>query len=115
MRARSRPRAQGGQATIELLGALPAVLLLGLVVFQILAVGYAAVMAGTAAEAGALALAAGGDARAGARGAVPGWSRVAMRVSVGHGAVRVRLRPPSPLERVRRTLEVEATAAVEAG
>jgi hypothetical protein len=98
---------------VELLGAVPALVLLGLVVFQFLAVGYSGVLAGNAAEAGALALANGGDARGGARAATPGWSRARMRVSVSGGRVRVRLRPPSPLRALARRLEVSAAAAVE--
>lgn len=105
-------RSQGGQATIEALGAVPAVLLVGLVALQMLAVGYAAVLAGTAAEAGALALAAGRDPRAGVRESLPGWSRAGARVSVAAGTVRVRLRPPSPLAAVARKLTVGATASV---
>ena len=73
-------RAEHGQATVEALGAVPAVLLVGLVAMQLLAVGYAAVLAGTAAEAGALALATGADARAGARESLPGWSRAGARI-----------------------------------
>jgi len=103
-----------GQATIELLAVLPALLLFALVAFQLLAVGYAAVRAGTAAEAGALALAAGGDARASARAALPGSARAHAKVTVDAGSVRVCLRPPSPLEAVARRLEVTAEAAVEA-
>ncbi|HKP88987.1 MAG TPA: hypothetical protein VJT75_03330, partial [Thermoleophilaceae bacterium] len=60
-----------GQASVELLGALPALLLVGLVAFQLLAIGYAKVLASDAAEAGALATAAGSDAAAAARAAVP--------------------------------------------
>lgn len=105
-------RSQRGQATIEAVGAVPAVLLVGLVALQLLAVGYAAVLAGTAAEAGALALAAGGDARAGVRESLPGWSRAGADVSVAAGTVRVRLRPPSPLAAVARKLTVRATASV---
>ena len=102
-----------GQALVELLGAIPAVLLLGLVLFQLLAVGYAHVAAGGAAEAGALALAAGADPKAGAREALPGWSRARARVVVRGGTVQVSLRPPSPLRAVSRKLEVKAEAAVE--
>lgn len=105
-------RSQRGQATIEALGAVPAVLLVGLVALQMLAVGYAAVLAGTAAEAGALTLAAGRDPRAGVRESLPGWSRAGARVSVAAGTVRVRLRPPSPLAAVARKLTVGATASV---
>jgi hypothetical protein len=103
---------ESGQASVELLGALPALLLLGLVAFQLLAVGYSASLAGTAAEAGALALAGGGDAVAGARGSVPAWTRAGMRVHVGGGSVHVAMRPPSPLHAVARALEVKASAAV---
>jgi hypothetical protein len=86
---------------------------LGLVAFQVLAMGYSSVLAGSAAEAGALALAAGSDAREGAREALPGWSRARARVAVERGTVRVRLRPPSPLRAVSRRLEVGAEATVE--
>ncbi len=108
-----RLRGQTGQASIELLGALPVLLVLGLVLFQLLAVGYAAVLAGSAAEAGALALAGGGDPEAGVRQALPGWSRAHARVSVTGGTVRLRLRPPSPVAALARRLEVDARAAVE--
>ena len=101
-----------GQATVELLGALPALLALGLVVMQLLAVGYSAVLAGSAAEAGALALAGGGDPRAGARDSLPGWTRARASVSVAGGTVRVRLRPPSPLRLVARRLAVTGRASV---
>jgi hypothetical protein len=107
-------RSSRGQATVEVLGALPVVLLLGLVLFQLLAVGYAAVLAGNAAEAGALAVAGGGEAAAAARDAVPGWSRTGMRVDVKGGRVEVRMRPPSALAALARQLEVEAHAAVRA-
>jgi hypothetical protein len=106
-------REQRGQASVELLGALPAVLLIGLVLFQLLAVGYAKVLAGAAAEAGALSLASGGDARGRARDALPGWSRSGARISVARGKVTVRLRPPSPLRGVSRRLGVSADAFVE--
>jgi hypothetical protein len=103
-----------GQASVELLGAVPVVLLLGLVLLQLLAVGYAAVLAGNAAEAAALAVAGGGEAEAAARAAVPGWSRAHMTVAVRGGRVDVRMRPPTALEAVAKALEVHADAAVEA-
>jgi hypothetical protein len=102
-----------GQASVELVGALPAVLLTALVVLQLLAVGYSKVLAGTAAEAGALARAGGGSPVRAARGAVPGWSRARMRVDARGGVVQVRMRPPAVLRVLARALEVEATAAVE--
>jgi hypothetical protein len=107
-------RSERGQASVELLGALPVVLLLGLVLLQLLAVGYAAVLAGQAAEAGALAAAGGGGALAAARAAVPGWSRARMRVSVNGGRVDVQMRPPAALDALARKLEVHAGAEVAA-
>ena len=105
-------RAERGQASVELLGALPALLIAALVVFQLLAIGYAKVLAGNAAEAGALALAGGGNAAQAARHAVPGWSKAGMRVRVAADAVRVTMRAPSPLRALRRRLEVGASARV---
>lgn len=105
-------RRETGQATVELLGAIPVMLLVGLVAFQLLAVGYSASLAGTAAEAGALATAAGGSAADGARDSVPGWSRAGMRVQVAGGKVHVAMRPPSPLRAVGRALEVSASAGL---
>jgi hypothetical protein len=99
---------------VELLGALPAVLIVAFVLFQIGAVGYASVLAGSAAEAGALAMAAGADPATGARESLPGWSRARASVAAGHGRVEVRLRPPSPVPFVSRSLEVTARAAVNA-
>jgi hypothetical protein len=105
-------RDRRGQASVELLGAVPAVLLLGLVLLQFLAVGYAAVLAGDAAEAGALAAAGGGRPLDAARAAVPGWSRARMRVEVRGGHVDVRMRPPAALEALASRLEVHAGAEV---
>jgi hypothetical protein len=102
-----------GQALVEVVAGLPAMLTIALVLLQLLATGYSAVLAGSAAEAGALALAGGGDARVAVRHALPGWSKARARVEVSGGTVRVRLRPPSPLKLVARKLEVSAAAAVE--
>jgi hypothetical protein len=106
-------RAERGQASVELLGSLPVLLVLALGAFQLLAVGYAKVQAGSAAEAAALALVAGGDPRSAARESLPGWSRAHARFEREGGTVQVSVRPPSPLARLSRALEVEAEAAVE--
>jgi pilus assembly protein CpaE len=108
------PRAERGQGSVEFVGLLPLVLVVALGMAQMLAVGYSSVLAGNAAEAGALAMAAGGDVAAGARQSLPGWSRARARVDSGRGRVSVRLRPPSPLRLVSRKLEVHAEAAVNA-
>jgi hypothetical protein len=105
-------RDERGQASVELVGALPALIVLGLVLLQLLAVGYSSVLAGGAAEAGALALAGGSDARSAVKEALPGWSEAGARVQVRADAVRVRLRPPSPIAAVARRFEVTADAAV---
>lgn len=102
-----------GQALVEVVAALPAMVVVGLVLLQLLATGYSAVLAGGAAEAGALALAGGGDARVAVERALPGWSEARVRVEVSGGTVRVRMRPPSALAAVARKLEVEAEASVE--
>ena len=105
---------QRGQATIELIGGLPALLITALVVMQLLLVGYTAVLAGDAAEAGALAIVGGGGPASAARAAVPGWARGGMDVAAGRGAVRVSMRPPSVIPRLGRMLRVRAAAAVAA-
>ena len=105
---------EGGQASVELLGALPLLLAVGLAGFQLLAVGYASVLAGGAAEAGALAVAAGTDPKAAVREALPGWSRAGARAEVRGGRVTVHLRPPSLLRALAERLEVTGRAEVEA-
>jgi uncharacterized protein (UPF0333 family) len=111
MSDRARER---GQASIELLAMLPLLLVVALGAAQVLAVGYSSVLAGNAAEAGALALAGGGDAEQAARNALPGWSRKRVEVAVKEGAVGVRLRPPVLFRPLAGELDVTATAAIEA-
>lgn len=106
--------AQRGQASVELLGMLPVIVALALAATQLLSVGYASILAGNAAEAGALALAGGGEAPAAVRRSLPGWSRARAQVSVSGGEVEVRLQPPSLLRALSERLTVTATAAVEA-
>jgi hypothetical protein len=100
-----------GQATVELVAALPALLLSALVALQLLAAGYAMTLADGAAEAGALALASGGSAAGAARGALPEWAEDDVSVAVEGGEVTVRLRPPSPFRAVAERLVVSSSAA----
>jgi hypothetical protein len=109
-----RPPSERGQASLELVGLLPLLVAVALAAAQLLAVGYSSILAGNAAEAGALALAGGSDPRAGARAALPGWSRAHARVSVSGGEVRVELRPPTVVRALAGSLEVSASATVEA-
>jgi hypothetical protein len=113
-RGRSKRPAQAecGQASVELVALVPLLLAVGLAAAQLLAVGYSHVLAGNAAEAGALAVAGGGDAQAAVRHALPGWSRA--RVSVRGGEVTVEFRPPTLLRALTGELRVRAEAAVEA-
>ena len=105
-----------GQASVEMLGATVALLLAGLIAFQLLAAGYAAVMADHAAEAAALALVNGRQPRAAAEQALPGWPARALRVRAEGGRAVVTLVPPSPLAFVRDRLSftAEATARTPA-
>jgi hypothetical protein len=100
----------GGQASVELIGALPALALAALVSVQLLLVGYSLTIADGAAEAGALAGAAGRDARKAARDALPGWARGRAEVNGEHGRVRVELRPPAPLPVIADALTVSSEA-----
>jgi pilus assembly protein CpaE len=111
---RARRDRELGQAAVELLAVLPLLVVVALAAAQLLAVGYSSVLAGNAAEAGALALAGGADPAAAARQALPGWSRARARVAVKGGEVSVNLRPPTLLRRLADELEVAATASVEA-
>ena len=87
---------------------------MALACLQLLAVGYAKVLAGTAAEAGALALAAGADPRAGVREALPGWARARARIAVDGGPGGREAAAAGGAARPGRRLAVEdATAAAE--
>lgn len=100
-----------GQASVELVAALPVVLVAALVALQLLAAGGALTLVDGAAEAGALALAAGKPAPAAVRGALPGWAKEDLTVTVEGGQVTVRLRPPSPFRAVAEALAVTSTAS----
>ena len=99
-----------GQASVELLAALPALALAAALAIQLLLVGYSLTIADGAAEAGALAGAAGRDAREAAREALPGWARGRSEVSAGEGRVRVEIRPPTPLAALADALTISSEA-----
>jgi hypothetical protein len=108
----NRATGSRGQASVELVGGAVALLLAGLVAFQLLAAGYAVVMADHAAEAAALALANERSATDAARAAVPGWPRSATRVRTGGDRVFVTLVPPSPFRFLGDRLAATGEAAV---
>jgi hypothetical protein len=100
-----------GQASIELVAGLPALLLAALLALQLLAAGYALTLVDGAAEAGALALASGQPVGPAVRGALPGWAKDDVDVVVRGGEVTVRLRPPSPFPPVADRLAIASSAA----
>jgi len=100
-----------GQATIELLGLLPLVMLLALVGFAFVASYTAHEQAGEAAEAGALALLQGGiDPRTAAREALPENLRARSTIKVVDRRVHVRVVPRTPLPGLQNRLAGEAEA-----
>jgi hypothetical protein len=101
-----------GQASVELLAGLPALLLAGLIALQLLAVGYATTLAGGAVEAGAMAVAAGLPPAPAVRKALPGWAEDRVETEVDGGRVVVRLQPPALLDGLAERLEVESSGWV---
>jgi hypothetical protein len=101
---------EGGQATVELLAAIPLLLLAGSVALQLLLTGYALTLADGAAEAGALALAAGRPAKSAAEESLPAWADSDSEVSVAGGEVTVRLTPPSLFSTIADRLAVTSTS-----
>jgi len=101
---------EDGQATVELVAAIPVLLLAGLLALQLFAAGYALTLADGAAEAGALALAAGQPAKSAVREALPDWADDDSDVAVRGGEVTVRLIPPSPFPSLADRLAVSSSA-----
>ena len=95
-----------GQASVELLAGVPALLLAAFVGLQLLVVGYSLTLADGAAESGALAVAAGEPARPAVRAALPGWADGRVAIEKRDGRVSVEVRPPSPLRALSERLAV---------
>jgi hypothetical protein len=92
--------AELGQASVELIAAVPVLLLTALVCLQLLVAGYA------------LTLASGAPADDAARGALPGWARTRVEVTARDGAVSVRLQPPTVVPGLGDLLAVSSQAHV---
>lgn len=103
-------RGERGQASVELVALAPLVVAVVLAAAQVLAAGAARELADHAAEAGAIALLQGGEPKAAARAAVPGWSRGRLAVRVDGRRVRVRLRPRAFLPALAGMLATTAEA-----
>lgn len=95
------------------MAALPAVLLIGAVLWQLAITGHTAWMCAHAARAAARAEAVGRDGRAAARSVLPEGLERGLRVQRRDGGgVRVSVRIPVLLRRWRSPISVSATAAL---
>lgn len=92
-RARDPFASARGQASVELVAMAPLVVAVALALGQLLAAGAAHELAGHAAEAAAIAIGRGDDARQAARSALPGWSRDRLHVAVHGRRVTATVRP----------------------
>lgn len=108
----ARPRDERGQASVELIAAVPALLLAGLLGLQLLVAGYTLTLVDGAAEAGAMAVAAGLEPGPAVRNALPGWERQGVGLVKSGGRLTVTVQPPSPLAFVADALEVSSSAWV---
>jgi hypothetical protein len=105
-----------GQASVELLGTLPAVLLVAALVWELALTGQSAWLCANAARAGARAAVVGRDATAAARSALPQSLRRGMTVEKrSGGAVRVRLRVPLLVRQWQGPVRIAATARLGDG
>jgi hypothetical protein len=109
-------RGSRGQAAVELVALLPALLVLGLLAWQLAAAAHAWLVAGSSARAAARAAAVGAPAGDAARAALPrGWAGAA-RVRTAGGEVRVRVPVPAVLPGLPALGTVEGSAPLaEAG
>lgn len=106
--------AERGQASVELIAAVPVLMLMALVCLQLLVAGYALTLVDGAAEAGALARASGGSAEDAARAALPGWARNKVEVAAQDGEVAVTVHPPTVVPGLDGLLAVSSEAHVRA-
>ena len=111
----SRARQETGQASVEMVATLPAVLLVGLLVWQLALAGHAAWACANAARVAARAAAVDRDADKAARSALPRRLEDGLRVrELDDGAVDVRVRVPLLLESLGSVATVHARASLEA-
>lgn len=104
-----------GQASVELLGVVPAVLVAGACAWQLALAGHTAWLAANAARVAARAELVGQDARAAARSALPaGLARGVEVERTGTGATRVRVPVPVIHHRWASPVKVSASASLEA-
>jgi hypothetical protein len=105
-----------GQSSVELLAAVPAVLLVAALVWELALAGHSAWLCANAARVGARAAVVGGDAKAAARSALPESLRRGLVVDEREGgAVRVRLRVPLLVRQWQGPVRIAATARLGDG
>jgi hypothetical protein len=111
MPSRSR---QAGQASVEMVAALPAVVLVALVVWQLAIAGHAAWATANAARVAARAAAVDRDAERAARSALPRRLEPGLRVRESDdGAIDVRVRVPLVVRAWGSIVTVRAQAGLE--
>jgi pilus assembly protein CpaE len=104
---------EAGQASVELVGVLPLVLLVVAISWQLALAGHAAWLCANAARVAARAETVGRDPKVAARSALPRSLERDLSVEkTGSGAVRVRVRIPLILRRWRSPVTVGASAAL---
>jgi hypothetical protein len=106
-------RSQRGQATVEMVATLPAVILVALIVWQLALAGQTAWLAANAARVGARAAAVGKDARTAVRSSLPDSLERGLRVREhGDGAVEVRVPMPVLVRAWKAPVTLRARAAL---
>ena len=105
---------EDGQATVELLGVVPALLAIGLVLWQLILVGHTAWVSAHAARAAARATLVGEDAVAGAKSALPAGLEKGLEVTDEGGMTQVRVPVPILHNGWRSPAKVTARASLEA-
>ena len=105
-------RSEQGQASVELVAALPFVLLIGAVIWQCALAGHTAWLTAHAARAGARAEVVDGDVRAAVRSALPDGLEHRLKVERDGGRVRVVVAVPLLLHRWRLPVAIGAAASL---
>ncbi len=105
--------AESGQASVEAVAGIAALLLAAALCFQLLVAGYSSTLADGAAQAGAVALVRGKPVDSAVRRALPGWARSRYSVTRLGDRVEVRLRPPAMIASLGDRLELTSSATAE--
>jgi uncharacterized protein (UPF0333 family) len=103
-------RGERGQATVEFVALLPLLITAGLAGAAVLAGQAAGEHAGQAAQAGAMALQAGTDARTAARSTLPAAARSRSTIAVHGRRITVGVRPGIPIAPLADLLTVDVSA-----